>query len=135
MMSKFSTLRMRRGNVLVQVALIVLILAGMVLISIPGFNRERHAVRRELCVRALATIAVAKVAYASDNDLKKGTPVTLEQLAEHGGMFDAKSIPQLPAGAGELKIGPIGTQPSCVYDGETILAMPHLTSTLPAAES
>lgn len=123
----------RRASALGSYLLGLCIVAGLIALSVPGFARQRHDVRRELCVRTLATIEVAKIYYASDNDLDPGTPVTLEQLAAHGKIFDAKQIPVLPTGAGDFKIGAIGTQPSCEFAGEVIVPMPQLLTTQPSA--
>jgi hypothetical protein len=125
----------RRALALQSIVLMLLIVAGMIALGIPAFHRQRDNIRIEICQRTLARIFAAKVHYASDNDIPPGAQVTLEQLAEHGKIFTAQDIPGLPLGASDLKIGTIGTQPSCVYDGKTLYAMPDLLATQPPAES
>jgi competence protein ComGC len=122
------------GSLIAPLLLAVCIIAGLILLSIPGFAKQREDIRREVCVRTLATILAAKVHYASDNDLAPGTPITMEQLTQHGKTFDAQHIPLLPIGAGDLRIGTVGEQPSCEYGGERLYPMPALIDTIPPAE-
>ena len=112
----------------------IALIAGLALLSIPGFKRTEHRIAREECVRTLAMIEAAKVFYASDNDLKPGAPVTFEQIADHYAEFSKGArFPVLPQGASDLQIGVIGTQPTCLFRGERIYPMPKLLATQPGA--
>jgi hypothetical protein len=120
------SLRPSLGKVL---ALMLLIGVGLIALSSPIINRTRREIRRQACVEELMHIVAAKAYYSVDKDLKDGTPVTLDELIAHGKVI--QKPPVLPEGATDLEINPIGTQPSCVFEGKKI--QPITKSSKPAS--
>ncbi len=98
----------------------VAVIAGLIVLPMPFLARDGEAMKRENTVRILATIAMAKTAYAVDYDLHDGSVVTMDQLlAPRPAREDVRSsvtLPHLAArpvfpfkpGEGELMLGPIG---------------------------
>lgn len=62
------------------VVIFVAILAAIIALSIPFVARDKNEARRETTIRILASIAMAKTAYAVEYDLRDGATVTMEQL-------------------------------------------------------
>ncbi len=75
----------------------VAVIAGLIVLPMPFLARDGEAMKRENTVRILATIAMAKTAYAVDYDLHDGSVVTMDQLlAPRPAREDVRSSVTLP---------------------------------------
>jgi len=101
------------GIRLAEMALIVLVLAILAAVLLPGFLHSRNSVRSHGGVAAtLRRIETAKEQYALDQKKRPGDLVSMKELVQ-GGYLAAE--PKAEAGA--YIVGPIGTPASFDEDG------------------
>lgn len=131
----------------------VLIFAALIALSIPYVARDKTRVKREETVRILATIAMAKTAYAVENELRDGSAITMEQLLAprpaNPGADDSDTtaatvkLPRLGRAPvfpytkdeGELILEPIGMLPVFkLKNGETIAPKIERSQATPGPE-
>lgn len=112
----------------------VVIVAALVVLAMPFVARQKEEARREATVHILATLAMAKTAYAVENEVRDGATVTVEQMiAPRPAREERRSSVTLPrltekpvfpytSEEGQLILGPIGEMPVFkLKSGETIV--------------
>jgi hypothetical protein len=99
----------------------VALVAALVALTIPGVERSRVRLQRQLCIESLARVAAAKENLTVIKGLKIGAPVTMGQLVKESQLL--KSAPLFPEGMNmnkDVRVNPIGEPPTCVFRGETL---------------
>lgn len=106
----------RRGFTLVEIMVVVFIIALLLGIAVPQWNRSRERTRRISCLTNLKSIDDAKSVIAIQEHLKNGDEVSEEELVP--AFLKGNSFPDCPSG-GDYTIQPIGEEPECSVHGVT----------------
>ena len=104
----------RKGFTLVEIMVVIFIIALLLSIAVPQWNRSRERTRRISCLTNLKSIDDAKSVIAIQEHLKNGDEVTEEELVP--AFLKGNSFPDCPSG-GTYTIQPIGEEPECSIHG------------------
>lgn len=99
------------GFTLVEIMIVVLIIALLATIAVPGFLKMREESRRSACLNNLRLIDHAKEECAMSENLATGAAVGNYTL-----YLKDNSVPECPAG-GNYTINVLGTKPACSANG------------------
>ncbi|MGB9587640.1 MAG: prepilin-type N-terminal cleavage/methylation domain-containing protein [Armatimonadota bacterium] len=104
-----------RGFTLIEIMVVVLILAILLALAIPAFNKARETTRTKACVKNLREIDDAKDQYAMENRLTSGANVEISDLLPQY----LKATPVCPSG-GTYTCNPVGVSPQCSIPGHEL---------------
>lgn len=104
-----------RGFTLIEIMVVVLILAILLAIALPAFNKARETTRSKACIKNLREIDDAKDQYTMENKLTTGANVEISDLVSNY----LKSMPVCPSG-GTYTCNPVGVRPQCSIPGHEL---------------
>lgn len=107
-----------KGFTLVEIMIVILIIAILLSIAIPSFNRARATSRTKACVNNLRQIQSAKEQWALDNRKPQGdTSLSWPNDLVGSDKYIKGTKPVCPSTGANYIMNPIGTSPWCTNWG------------------
>ena len=101
-----------KGFTLIEIMIVVLIIAVLLAIAIPNFQRARDTSREKACISNLDKIEGGKEQFIMENNKNVGDTIELADLVPSY----MKTVPECPSG-GKYAVEAINTMPSCTIPG------------------